>query len=55
MAAYIRDVSLCIVGGIALKRSWGGEVRNVAVLVAIGVDQAGYRHILVVAEGHERR
>jgi len=37
--------------GIALKRSWGGEVRNVAVLVAIGVDQAGYRHILGVAEG----
>jgi putative transposase len=37
--------------GIALKRSWGGEVRNVAVLVAVGVDQAGYRHILGVAEG----
>lgn len=37
--------------GIALKRSWGGEVGNVAVLVAIGVDLAGYRHILGVAEG----
>lgn len=37
--------------GIALKRSWGGEVRNVAVLVAIGVDQTGYREVLGVAEG----
>jgi putative transposase len=37
--------------GIWLKRSWGGEVKNVAVLVAIGVDQEGYRQILGVAEG----
>lgn len=37
--------------GIALKRSWGGEVRNVAVLVAVGVGQDGYREILGVAEG----
>src|SRR5581483_10896773 len=28
--------------GIWLKRSWGGEVRNVAVLVAIGVRSDGY-------------
>lgn len=37
--------------GISLKRSWGGEVRNVAVLVAVGVDRSGYREILGVAEG----
>ena len=37
--------------GILLKRSWGGEVRNVSVLVAIGVSQEGYREILGVAEG----
>ena len=37
--------------GIALKRSWGGEVRNVSVLVAIGVNREGYREILGVAEG----
>jgi len=37
--------------GIDLKRSWGGEVRNVAVLVAIGVDPDGYRNVLGVAEG----
>jgi len=37
--------------GIALKRSWGGEVKNVSVLVAVGVNQQGYREILGVAEG----
>jgi transposase-like protein len=37
--------------GINLKRSWGGEVRNVSVLVAIGVGQDGFRDILGVAEG----
>lgn len=37
--------------GISLKRTWGGEVRNVAVLVAIGVGEDGYRDILGVAEG----
>lgn len=37
--------------GIWLKRSWGGEVRNVSVLVAIGVNQDGYREVLGVAEG----
>lgn len=37
--------------GIALRRSWGGEVRQVSVLVAIGVNKEGYREILGVAEG----
>lgn len=37
--------------GIWLKRSWGGEVKNVAVLIAIGVDQEGYREVLGVSEG----
>jgi putative transposase len=37
--------------GLWLKRSWGGEVRNVAVLVAIGVGQDGHREILGVREG----
>jgi putative transposase len=37
--------------GIALKRSWGGEVKNVSVLVAVGVNQQGYREILGVTEG----
>jgi len=37
--------------GICLKRSWGGEVRNVSVLVAIGVGTDGYRDILGIVEG----
>ena len=37
--------------GISLKRTWGGEVRNVAILVAVGVSEDGYRDILGVAEG----
>jgi putative transposase len=37
--------------GIWLKRSWGGEVENVAVLVAIAVGSDGYREILGVCEG----
>jgi len=37
--------------GIWLKRSWGGEVKKVAILVAIGVDSDGNREILGVCEG----
>jgi transposase-like protein len=37
--------------GLWLKRSWGGEVKNVSILVAIGVNADGYREILGVAEG----
>lgn len=37
--------------GLWLKRCWGGEVKNVSVLVAIGVNEEGYREILGVAEG----
>jgi transposase-like protein len=33
------------VDGIWLKRSWGGEVQNVSVLVAIGVSTSGFREI----------
>jgi len=37
--------------GICLKRSWGGQVKNVSVLVAIGVAEDGYREVLGIAEG----
>jgi len=37
--------------GIYLKRSWGGEVRNVTILVAVGVADDGYREVLGIAEG----
>ena len=39
--------------GIVLKRSWAGEIRNVSVLVAIGVGEDGYRKVLGIAEGHK--
>lgn len=35
-------------GGIWLKRSWGGNLKNVEVLAAICVEQDGYRQILGV-------
>jgi transposase-like protein len=37
--------------GIALKRSWGGEVKNVSILVAIGVASDGFREVLGICEG----
>jgi transposase-like protein len=45
------DYPYVYVDGIGLKRSWGGEVRNVAILVAIGVAQDGFRDILGICEG----
>lgn len=39
------------VDGIFLRKNWAGEVRNVSVLVAIGVNQDGYREILGIMEG----
>lgn len=37
--------------GIWLKRSWGGSVEKVSVLVAIGVNSEGFREIIGVSEG----
>lgn len=37
--------------GIYLKRNWGGEVENISVLVALAVDEEGYREIIGAAEG----
>ena len=34
------------VDGIYLKRNWGGEYENVAVLVAIAVNEEGYCEVL---------
>ncbi len=39
------------VDGIYLKRSWGGSFENVAVMVAIGVNDDGYREVIGAAEG----
>jgi putative transposase len=37
--------------GIMMKRTWAGEVRNVSLLVAIGVNGEGFRGILGICEG----
>jgi putative transposase len=37
--------------GIVLKRTWADQVRNISVLVAIGVAEDGYRRVLGVVEG----
>ena len=39
------------VDGIYLKRNWGGEFENVSILVAIGVNEDGYREVIGAAEG----
>ena len=45
------DYPYVYVDGVYLKRSWGGEVQNVSVLVAIGVNRDGFREIIGAAEG----
>ena len=42
------------VDGIYLRRNWGGEYENVAVLVAIAVNEDGFREVLGRCRGHER-
>ena len=39
------------VDGIYLRRNWGREYENVAILVAIAVNEDGYRKVLGDAEG----
>ena len=39
------------VDGIYLCRNWGGEYENVAILVAIAVNEDGFREVLGAAEG----
>jgi transposase-like protein len=39
------------VDGIYLRRNWGGEYENISILVAIGVNEDGFREILGAAEG----
>ena len=37
--------------GIYLRRNWGGEYENVAVLAAIAVNEDSFREVLGAAEG----
>jgi transposase-like protein len=46
-----RNYPYVYIDGIALKRSWGGEVRNVSILVAIAVADDGYREVIGAVEG----
>lgn len=45
------DYPYVYLDGICLKRSWGGEVCNVSVLVAVGVGKDGFREVLGISEG----
>ena len=46
-----RPYPYVFVDGIYLKRAWGGSFENVAVMVAIGVNDDGYREVIGAAEG----
>jgi transposase-like protein len=50
-APIVGEYPYVYLDGICLKRSWAGEVRNVSVLVAVGIGMEGYRDILGVVEG----
>lgn len=47
----VRAYPYVYVDGIYLKRSWGGSYENVAVMVAIGVNDDGRREVIGAAEG----
>ncbi len=47
------DYPYVYLDGTILKRSWAGEVRNVSILVAIGVSESGYRSVLGIVEGEK--
>jgi putative transposase len=49
----VGDFPYVYLDGVILKRSWSGEIKNVSVLVAIGVGVDGFRQILGVAEGEK--
>jgi len=46
-----RAHSYVFLDGIVMKRSWAGEVRNVSLLMAVGVTSDDYREILGICEG----
>ena len=45
------DFPYLYLDGIVLKRTWADQVRNVSVLVAVGVTDDGFRQVLGVVEG----
>ncbi len=47
----MKESSLCDARRNLAKLSWGGDVKNIAVVVAVGVRSDGHREILGVSEG----
>lgn len=47
----VRAYPYVYVDGIYLKCSWGGSYENVAVMIAIGVNDDGHREVIGAAEG----
>ena len=47
----VREYPYVYVDEIYLRRNWGGEYENVAILVAIAVNQNGFREVIGAAEG----
>jgi len=45
------DYPYLYLDGLYLKRNWGGEVHNIAILVAVGVNNDGFRDIVGISEG----
>ena len=45
------DYPYLYLDGLYLKRNWGGEMRNIAILVAVGIGKDGYRDIVGISEG----
>jgi putative transposase len=45
------DYPYLYLDGLYLKRNWGGEVHNIAILVAVGIDKDGFRDIVGISEG----
>jgi len=46
------DYPYVYIDGIFLKRAWGGSYENIAIMIAIGVNEQGYREIIGCAEGY---
>ena len=44
-----REPPVCVSRWFVAKAQLGGEVRNVSLLVAIGVNEAGFREVLAMA------
>jgi len=47
----VHEYRYVYIDGIYLKRSWGGSFENVAIMIAIGVNDEGHREVIGCAEG----